>query len=312
MSAKTLQGGHLAVRTILSEYASTIDKYLDHQVMPSEKALPNKLHEAMRYSVFAGGKRVRPAIAMMCCKLFGGDMEDCLPIAAALELVHTYSLVHDDLPAMDDDDLRRGKPTNHKVFGEAIAILAGDALLTMAFELIAKAPKHTKIRPDVANLILECVTKAAGSTGMVGGQVMDILSSAVLESEKKVSEVLLYEIHRRKTAALIAASAKCGAFVANAKIDDVNAVEDFGNALGLMFQISDDIIDCTSSPEKLGKTPGKDKGAGKLTFVSLFGLENSKKKLAEFQAKTKAILAPYGEKARLLTELTDFVAARDH
>jgi len=298
------------ITRVLEEYRETVDKFLDKSIMPSEKILPNKLHEAMRYSVFAGGKRIRPVIAMLTCKMFSGNMEDMLPVAAAIELIHTYSLIHDDLPAMDDDDMRRGKPSCHKVYGEAIAILAGDALLTKAFEILAKAPKTTGIRPDVANLILESLARGAGSVGMVGGQAMDILSTTAVKTEKKINEILLYEIHKRKTAALIAASARAGAFVAGAGISDINVIDDFGNGLGLLFQISDDILDCTATPEKLGKTPGKDKDKNKLTFVSLFGIEAAAKKLRDFQAKTRSFIACYGERARLLTDLTDYIATR--
>ncbi|HNY11626.1 MAG TPA: polyprenyl synthetase family protein [Candidatus Wallbacteria bacterium] len=298
------------IARVLEDYRETVDKFLDKNIMPSEKTLPNKLHEAMRYSVFAGGKRIRPIIAMLTCKMFSGNMEDVLPVAAAIELIHTYSLIHDDLPAMDDDDMRRGKPSCHKVYGEAIAILAGDALLTKAFEVLSRAPKTTGIRPDVANLILESLAQGAGSIGMAGGQAMDILSTTTVKTEKKINEILLYEIHKRKTAALIAASARAGAFVAGAGISDINVVDDFGNGLGLLFQISDDILDCTTTSEKLGKTPGKDKDKNKLTFVSLFGIEAATKKLREFQAKTRSFIACYGDRARLLTELTDYIATR--
>ncbi len=298
------------IARVLEDYRETVDKFLDKIIMPSEKTLPNKLHEAMRYSVFAGGKRIRPIIAMLTCKMFSGNMEDMLPVASAIELIHTYSLIHDDLPAMDDDDMRRGKPSCHKVYGEAMAILAGDALLTKAFEILAKAPKTTGIRPDVANLILESLARGAGSIGMVGGQAMDILSTAAVKTEKKINEILLYEIHKRKTAALIAASARAGAFVAGAGMSDINVIDDFGNGLGLLFQISDDILDCTATPEKLGKTPGKDKDKNKLTFVSLFGIEAASKKLRDFQAKTRSFIACYGERARLLTDLTDYIATR--
>lgn len=301
---------YVEITRILEEYRETVDKFLDKNIMPSEKTLPNKLHEAMRYSVFAGGKRIRPIIAMLTCKMFSGNMEDMLPVASAIELIHTYSLIHDDLPAMDDDDMRRGKPSCHKVYGEAIAILAGDALLTKAFEILAKAPKTTEIRPDVANLILESLARGAGSIGMVGGQAMDILSTTAVKTEKKINEILLYEIHKRKTAALIAASARAGAFVAGAGISDINVIDDFGNGLGLLFQISDDILDCTATSEKLGKTPGKDKDKNKLTFVSLFGMETAIKKLREFQAKTRSFIACYGERAKLLTDLTDYIATR--
>ncbi|MEZ7891373.1 MAG: polyprenyl synthetase family protein [Candidatus Wallbacteria bacterium] len=294
----------------LEKYKKMVDDYLDTRILPPANTLPNKLHEAMRYSVFAGGKRIRPIIAMLACDMFSGNIDDLMPYACALELVHTYSLIHDDLPAMDNDDLRRGKPTNHKVYGEAMAILAGDALLTLAFEIIAKAPKNTKVKPEIANLILEALASGAGSTGMVGGQAMDILACSLKSEEKNVSELLLYEIHKRKTAALISASAKIGAFVANASIPDVNNMEDFGTALGLLFQISDDILDYTQTSEELGKTPGKDRDKNKLTFVSLFGLESASKKLIEFQAKTKNALKSYGDKSAVLMELVDFVVTR--
>ena len=247
---------------------------------------------------------------MLCCKLFSGNLEDALPVAAAIEMIHTYSLIHDDLPAMDNDDFRRGKPTSHKVYGEAVAILAGDALLTKAFEVLAKVPKTTSIKPDVANLIIETVSGAAGNLAMIGGQVMDIMSEAAAGSEKNISELVLFEIHKRKTAALIAASAKAGAFVAKAGIKDVNAIEDFATALGLLFQMSDDLLDYTSTREQIGKTPGKDGAGNKLTFLSLFGPEIARQKIAEFKQKTLLLLEPFGEKANLLRGLTEYVAGR--
>jgi len=297
------------IQEIIKEYKNAIDKYLD-TVLPYEKSMPNKLHEAIRYSVFAGGKRIRPIVTMLCCKMLSGNMDDVLPVAAAIEMIHTYSLIHDDLPAMDNDDFRRGKPSCHKQFGEAIAILAGDALQSKAFEILARAPKTTSIKPDYANLIIECVALAAGNAGMVGGQAMDILSNTALNTEKNISELLLYEIHKRKTAALISAAAKTGAFVARAKISEVNLVEDFGSALGLLFQISDDIMDSTSTMQELGKTPGKDKKDNKLTFVSLFGMDNARKKMSEFLLRTKALLDGFGDKATPLRNLADLLAAR--
>lgn len=294
---------------VMKDYRNAVDRHLD-QLLPPENTMPNKLHEAMRYSVFAGGKRIRPIITMLCCKLFSGSLEDALPVAAAIELIHTYSLIHDDLPAMDDDDLRRGKPTSHKVFGEATAILAGDALLTKAFEVLARVPKTTSIKPDVANLIIETVAGAAGHLSMIGGQVMDIMSEAAASSEKSISELVLFEIHKRKTAALIAAAAKAGAFVAKAGIKDVNTIEDFAIGLGLLFQMSDDILDHASTSEELGKTPGKDGAKNKLTFLTLFGPDRARQKMSEFKQKTLSLLDPFGEKANLLRQLTEFVAAR--
>jgi len=295
----------------MEKYGRMVEQYLDKYALPSEKNLPNKLHESMRYSIFAGGKRIRPIITLLACEMFGGDPDDALPVAAAVEMIHTYSLIHDDLPAMDNDDLRRGKPTNHKVYGDAMAILAGDALLTMAFGAVALAPKNTSITPHNANLIIETLAAAAGSTGMVGGQAMDIMAAQAAATDKKISEALLYEIHKRKTAAMIAASAKCGAFVANAGIDGVNAMEDFGGALGLLFQISDDIIDHTSTAEQLGKTPGKDKNSNKLTFVSLFGLETARRKMSEIKKRAKSFLEDLRPKSDKLAALTDLVALRD-
>lgn len=294
---------------VMKDFKNAVDKHLDH-LLPPEKTMPTKLHEAMRYSVFAGGKRIRPIITMLCCKLFSGNLEDALPVASAIELIHTYSLIHDDLPAMDNDDLRRGKPTSHKVYGEAVAILAGDALLTKAFEILAKTPKTTSIKPDVANLIIETVAGSAGHLSMIGGQVMDIMSEAAAGKEKNITELVLFEIHKRKTAALIAAAAKAGAFVAKAGIKDVNLIEDFAVGLGLLFQMSDDILDHTATREELGKTPGKDGAKNKLTFISLFGPDMARQKMAEFKQKTISLLEPFGEKANLLRQLTEYVASR--
>ncbi len=296
---------------VFKDYKKAVETSLE-QLLPPENTMPNKLHEAMRYSVFAGGKRIRPIITLLCCKLFSGNLEDALPVASAFELIHTYSLIHDDLPAMDNDDYRRGKLTNHKVYGEAVAILCGDALLTKAFEILSRLPKITSIKADVANLIIETAAGAAGSLSLIGGQVMDIMTEEIAGRQQNIDELVLFEIHKRKTAALIAACAKAGAFVAKAGIKDINLIEDFGVALGLLFQMSDDLLDRTATKDELGKTPGKDGAKNKLTFLSLFGPETARRKIDEFLQKTLLLLEPFGERANLLKKLASYIASRSN
>lgn len=291
---------------IMEDYKKAVENYLE-QILPKANIMPNKLHEAMRYVVFSGGKRIRPIITLLCCKLFSGNMDDALPVAAAVELIHTYSLVHDDLPAMDNDDIRRGKLTCHKMYGEAMAILTGDALLTKAFEILSKLSKTTSIKPDVANLIIETLAIASGHNGMIGGQVMDIMSEILKDAtltNVNISELLVLEIHKRKTAALISASAKVGAFVAKASINEVNIIEDFGTGLGLLFQMTDDLIDGTTNNEK------NEKEKNKLTYLTIVGIEKAKEKINEFKNKTISLLEPFGEKANTLIKLTEYIAQR--
>jgi geranylgeranyl diphosphate synthase type II len=287
----------------MKERAVAVDAALD-RYLPPESERPETLHRAMRYSVFAGGKRLRPVLAIASAEAVGGTADDVLPTACALELIHTYSLVHDDLPAMDDDDLRRGMPTNHRVFGEAMAILAGDALLTLAFRLIGENFRDGR---DPARLrdVLADVADAAGHAGMVGGQVAD------LEGEGRPATADLVDyIHTHKTGALIRASLRVGARICGATAAELAALSAAGGSLGLAFQIVDDILDVTSSPEVLGKTPGKDQAQQKATYPGVHGVAASRARAAELLAEAEAALAGFGARAEPIRALGRFILDR--
>ena len=280
--------------------ARAIDAALD-AALPPEKSPPKSLHRAMRYSVFAGGKRLRPVLCLMAAEAVGGRASSAMGAACALEMVHTYSLIHDDLPAMDDDDFRRGRPTSHKVFGEALAILAGDALLTYAFETIAKGTKDRR----VAGQLCGELASAAGPAGMVGGQVFDI------ESEGKRPNAKLVEaIHRRKTAALIRAAARMGAIAGGASAKQLAALTRFGEALGLLFQVTDDILDETGDESKMGKRLRKDAAAGKQTYPRVHGLAAARKLAAKLARRAESALKPLGKRAAILQQIPAFVLER--
>ncbi len=272
------------------------------RLLPAETTPPPSIHRAMRYSVFAGGKRVRPILCMEAARIFSAHVEAAITAGCALEFIHTYSLIHDDLPALDNDDLRRGKPTCHKQFGEAAAILAGDALLTLAFQTLAETPLAAERR---VNAVQE-VSRAAGTVrGMVGGQVAD------LEAEgKPVQPEMLEYIHRSKTAALIRASVVTGAICGGAGEADVERLRRFGESIGWAFQVVDDILDVEESSAALGKTAGKDQAQKKATYPALFGLEKSREFAGELVGKAIAELVPYGERAARLRQLAEFLAAR--
>jgi len=291
------------LKTYLAARIAVIDRALNG-FLPKTTAKPATLHRAMRYSLFAGGKRLRPVLTLASAEACGGSVADALPAAGAVECIHTYSLVHDDLPCMDDDDLRRGRPTNHKVFGEGVAVLAGDALLTVAFEILAQA-KATS-RYSSAALIGELAT-ASGSKWLIGGQVAD------LEGEgKKISGPELQYIHRCKTAALLTASIRLGAMSANATPKQLAALTDFGQSLGLAFQVIDDILDVTQTTEKLGKTAGKDVKATKATYPAVFGLERSRSEARRLTGKAHAALKPFGKNGNTLRALAEYLLARDY
>jgi geranylgeranyl diphosphate synthase, type II len=283
-----------------------LNKYLD-----TTNSSPEVIHEAMRYSVFAGGKRLRPVLVLAGAEICGKRPEIALPTAAALELIHTYSLVHDDLPAMDDDDLRRGRPTNHKVYGEAIAILAGDALLTKAFELIAKNAKIHGVRAQAVPALLELVAHGAGTFGMIGGQVMDIEVEGGKWQKLNNHAALLQSIHRHKTAALIRTSLQAGATLAGATPKQLSALGEYGEKIGLAFQIADDILDVVANKKKLGKR-GSDAKNKKLTFPALYGLEESKRKAQLLVEEAKSALEPFGRRAQVLKQLANYIIERDH
>jgi geranylgeranyl diphosphate synthase type II len=280
---------------------AAVDAALDG-LMPSETAQPPSIHRAMRYSVQAGGKRVRPILCLEAARIFAADVTRVLPIACALEFIHTYSLIHDDLPALDNDDLRRGKPTCHKKFGEATAILAGDALLTLAFETLANAP----IEPARRVAILSHVAASAGTVnGMVGGQVAD------LEAEgRAIQPADLEYIHRSKTAALIRASVVAGAIGGGADDEDVARLKRFGETIGWAFQVVDDILDVEESSAALGKTAGKDAAQQKATYPSLYGLEESRLFAKELETRAMAEIVPYGARAARLRELAELIVHR--
>ncbi len=282
-----------------------LDRWIKHTRALFEKSLrsavpaattkPATIHRAMRYSLLSGGKRLRPLLCCAASQACGGNARLALPAACAVEMVHAYSLIHDDLPCMDDDDLRRGKPTSHIVFGEGMAVLAGDALLTEAFAVLAKA--KPRARHGAAGLVAE-LARAAGSRGLIAGQVAD------LEAERrKPTEPALYFIHAAKTGMLLRAALKLGAMCGGATSAQLAALDRFGFALGLAFQIQDDILDATQSAEKLGKTAGKDAASGKMTFPALYGLEKSRALAEQWTAEAIASLKPLGARSATLRAL---------
>jgi geranylgeranyl diphosphate synthase type II len=272
------------------------------RILPTDNTVPPSIHRAMRYSVFAGGKRLRPVLCIEAARLFADDVTPAVDVGCALEFIHTYSLIHDDLPALDNDDLRRGKPTCHKMFGEAMAILAGDALLTLAFETLAKAPVEPARR---VRIIAEIGERAGTVNGMVGGQVADV------EAERKLvgAEELEY-IHRSKTAALIRASIVAGAIAGGARDEDVQRLGQFGENIGWAFQVVDDILDVEESSEALGKTAGKDQAQQKATYPALYGLEKSHAIAADLEAKALRELDCYSDRAGNLRALAQYLVAR--
>jgi geranylgeranyl diphosphate synthase type II len=289
----------------LERLRAVVDEALD-RVLPKEDAWPATLHRAVRYSLFAGGKRIRPLLVLAAGDAVGGRQADLLPLACAVEMIHTYSLVHDDLPAMDDDDLRRGKPTSHKVFGEAIAILAGDALLTRAFHLLAEmAPDADEARVRRRLQAAAVLGEACGTTGLIGGQVED------LESEgRSVDAATLERLHRAKTGALLSACVRGGAILGGAGEDDLGHLTRYAAAIGLAFQVVDDVLDATEAASRLGKTAGKDEAAGKATYVSVHGLEHARRLAARLGEEARQALRPLGDRAALLAELARLIVDR--
>ncbi|HWI40838.1 MAG TPA: farnesyl diphosphate synthase [Verrucomicrobiae bacterium] len=291
------------LKTYLSERCRMVDEALEHY-LPAEDELPASLHRSMRYSIFAGGKRIRPVLMLAACEAAGGTAAAALPAACAMEMIHTYSLVHDDLPAMDDDDLRRGRPTNHKVFGEATAILAGDALLTEAFFVLAGCRAGV---PD--SVILEVIREialSAGSRGMVGGQTVDMES----EGNGEVEFPVVQYIHTHKTGALIRASVKAGALLAGGDAETCRALTRYGEAVGLAFQIADDVLDVEGTTEEMGKDAGSDQARGKATYPAAVGLAESKRMAAELVEQAISSIAALGEAAEPLREIARYVVAR--
>jgi geranylgeranyl diphosphate synthase type II len=300
-------------RTAVSAAGFDLDAYLRSRTesvngaldrfLPKASARPATIHKAMRYSLFAGGKRIRPALALAAAEACGGSLEDALPAACAVECIHTYSLIHDDLPAMDDDDFRRGKPTNHKVFGEGVAVLAGDGLLTAAFDIVAQVP--VSARYPVAMQVRE-LAGASGSLQLIAGQVAD------LEGEgRKLSVPELRYIHERKTSALLRCSVRLGGMSAGCTPGQLKALSEFGYSVGLAFQVIDDILDVTQTSETLGKTAGKDVVAEKATYPSIVGLEESRRIAERLTRRAFAALKPLGRRGAALNAIAEYLLKRD-
>jgi len=290
----------------LSSKIAMVDEYLEKYI-PLRDNYQSAIYEAMRYSLFAGGKRLRPVIALASCELVGGNIKDAVPIACALEMIHTYSLIHDDLPAMDNDDYRRGKPTNHKVYGEAVAILAGDALLNKAFEVAVNEGLKTGVDPARLLKAISVIATASGADGMIGGQIVD------LESENKEIDLeRLKYMHLHKTGALIVAAAKAGAIIGGANEVQIHALSSFAENLGLAFQIKDDLLDVEGNQEKLGKPVFSDIRKGKSTFVSLMGIEESRKAVDKLSKDAVECLKVFGDKGAFLSQLAQYLIHREN
>lgn len=280
-----------------------VDRALD-RFLPKASVRPATIHKAMRYSLFAGGKRLRPILCLAAAEACGGKIESALPLACAVECIHTYSLIHDDLPSMDNDDFRRGRPTCHKVFGEGIAILAGDALLTIAFEIANRVspPRRYHLREIIGE-----IASGAGSRKLIAGQVAD------LEAEgRSITRAELRFIHENKTAALLTTCVRLGTMSAGASAKQLSAVTDFGRALGLAFQVIDDILDVTQTSEKLGKSAGKDIAAKKATYPAVIGLEKSRAEAQRLTNEAHAALKPLGSHAEKLRALAEYLLVRDY
>jgi geranylgeranyl diphosphate synthase, type II len=293
------------LKNYLKERCTLVDEALA-RYLPSEDDLPRSLHKSMRYSVFAGGKRVRPILLLAACETAGGDIGRAMPAACAMEMIHTYSLIHDDLPAMDDDDFRRGNPTNHKVFGEAIAILAGDALLTEAFILLSN-PEYAGVTEAARLLpVVHEIARCAGSRGMVGGQVVDMES----EGKDDIDLATVQYIHTHKTGALIKASVKAGAILGGADGAKLDAITRYGETIGLAFQIADDILDIEGTTEEIGKDAGSDEARGKATYPAVVGIAEAKKRAAELVEMALDALSVFDEKADPLREIARYIVYR--
>ena len=292
------------LQSYLAERGKLVDAALNG-FLPAVDVLPVSLHDSMRYSIFAGGKRVRPILMLAACEAVGGDMETALPAACALEMIHGYSLIHDDLPAMDDDDLRRGQPTNHKVYGEATAILAGDALLTEAFILLTNPEVWGDIDPLRRCEVTHIIARSAGSRGMVGGQVVD------MESEERTIDLPTLEyIHTHKTGALILAAIEAGAILGGADDTQRQALRRYGAAAGLAFQVADDILDIVAEQGQLGKDVGSDQQRGKATYPALLGMAEARERAEELRGVALDALRDFDEQARPLREIANYIVDR--
>ncbi len=291
------------LKAYLQDRRNIVEEALQRYLSPQSN-IPADIYKAVHYSVFAGGKRIRPILCLAAVDAVGGNLAPAMPVACALELIHTYSLIHDDLPAMDNDDLRRGKPTNHKVFGEAIAILAGDALLTEAFALLSHAEK-VRLPAERRLAVIQEIAQAAGISGMVGGQALDVLSEKSVPNEDSLGE-----IHRRKTGAVIVAAVKAGAILFNASKDKVQALSQYGINIGMAFQIADDILNVEGDRKLMGKETGSDAVRGKLTYPSLLGLDAAKEKLKKYVDTAIESISNFDERARPLRIIARYVEER--
>jgi geranylgeranyl pyrophosphate synthase len=292
-----------ALQQFIDEVRIEVDRALD-RLVPAEDIEPRRLHEAIRWSLFGSGKRIRPAIVFAAGKTFGAAPDQLIHTAAAIEMIHTYSLIHDDLPSMDDDDLRRGRATCHKQFGEATAILAGDVLQTLAFKTVAE---DDSLAPDVRLKLISGIASASGTPqGMVAGQQLDVDAEG-----KQVSIAELEQIHSRKTGALISAAAASGAIIGGAADDELEAINRYAAKLGLLFQITDDLLDVTQGTEKLGKTAGKDAVAEKATYPSLYGVEEAREMANTIRDQAIGALATIPRDTTLLASFVDLVLGRE-
>lgn len=298
------QNHNISLRVYLEAKKKIIDEVLERYI-PSENNYPAVIFKAVRYSLFAGGKRIRPILCLASAETAGGNIESIIPVACALELIHTYSLIHDDLPAIDDDDYRRGRLTSHKVFGEDIAILAGDALLTEAFRLMSDASLMEKIPPEKLLFVIHEIAEAAGYFGMVGGQVVDVQSEG-----KDVDNGVLNYIHSRKTGAMITAAVKAGAILSNAGEVERNALISYGQHIGLAFQIVDDILNVEGDQISLGKDTGSDAKRGKVTYPALMGLEASRKRAGELVESALSALTNFDQRAEPLRMIARYIVER--
>ena len=272
--------------------------------LPTENNTPVEIYKAIHYSVFAGGKRIRPILCLATVEASGGDIAQAMPVACALELIHTYSLIHDDLPSMDNDDFRRGKPTCHKVFGENIAILAGDALLTEAFIILSRVGK-LRVSAEKRLAVIQEISQAAGIAGMVGGQTLDVLSE-----KSRPDQEVLHEIHRRKTGALIKAAVRSGAIIANARENKIQALADYGMNIGIAFQIADDILNVEGDRELMGKETGSDTALGKVTYPSLMGMDYAKEELQKHIDAAIESLTIFDKRALPLRLIANYIMER--
>jgi geranylgeranyl diphosphate synthase type II len=295
----------ITIEEYLKNKRSLVDNALE-DCIPEPAGLAGEVIESMRYSLFAGGKRLRPILCIAGAEAVGGSAHDVLDIACAMELIHSYSLIHDDLPAMDDDDFRRGKPTNHKVFGEAVAVLAGDGLLTLAFNLMARFGLEKGVEKDALLRVIDLIASAAGCKGMVGGQLVDIRCEG-----KDPDPAVVEYIHRHKTGALIAASVTSGTILAGGTQEEIRSVNRYGQEIGLAFQIADDILNVEGSEDILGKGTGRDRERGKMTYPLVHGVSESKQMQKQLIGQAIGFLDAFDDRAEPLREIARYIITRN-